>query len=69
MMLAIAWNPLRFRLLDTLPKGGTLMPSTAMIIFSWHCFCSACRSTGANLLFTQTMPDPTQSNFLKAIKK
>jgi hypothetical protein len=44
MMLTIGWNPLGFHVLNSLPKGRTLRPSTIAIIFSQHSFRSAHRS-------------------------
>jgi hypothetical protein len=59
MMVTIAWNPLKFHLLDALPKGTYLMPSTARLIFSQNFFRSARRLMGGDSPFMLTAQDPT----------
>jgi hypothetical protein len=61
MMVTITWNPLGCHLLDALPKGNTLMPSTTVIIFSLIFFRSARSLMGRDPLFMLTAQDRTPS--------
>jgi hypothetical protein len=59
MMVTIAWNSLGFHLLDGLPKGTHLMPSTTVLIFSRNFFPFARRLMGGDSLFVLTAQEPT----------